>query len=160
VLLLIGEKENQFLMFICCLNYLFLMIVCLVGSNSCDCSGDHDLIIPFLGTQAWIRSLNFSIIDDEGVAPPWPGRWVKSYAYIPLSLSLCVFFFNWGFIPLTPPGIFPKWGSARVPRFEPRPAGSHWEHLPTDLRSVPPLCVCVIRQSVALYLFKRKKMHR
>lgn len=27
-------------------------------------SGDHDLIVPFLGTQAWIRSLNFSIVDD------------------------------------------------------------------------------------------------
>ncbi|KAL6843507.1 hypothetical protein ACP4OV_026569 [Aristida adscensionis] len=27
-------------------------------------SGDHDLMIPFLGTQAWIRSLNFSIVDD------------------------------------------------------------------------------------------------
>ncbi|RWR73918.1 serine carboxypeptidase-like protein 18 isoform X1 [Cinnamomum micranthum f. kanehirae] len=27
-------------------------------------SGDHDLKIPFVGTQAWIRSLNFSIVDD------------------------------------------------------------------------------------------------
>ncbi|CAD6206519.1 unnamed protein product [Miscanthus lutarioriparius] len=27
-------------------------------------SGDHDLMVPFLGTQAWIRSLNFSIVDD------------------------------------------------------------------------------------------------
>ncbi|OEL38429.1 Serine carboxypeptidase-like 18 [Dichanthelium oligosanthes] len=27
-------------------------------------SGDHDLIVPFLGTHAWIRSLNFSIVDD------------------------------------------------------------------------------------------------
>ncbi|CAL9130381.1 unnamed protein product [Musa acuminata var. zebrina] len=27
-------------------------------------SGDHDLTVPFLGTQAWIRSLNFSIVDD------------------------------------------------------------------------------------------------
>ncbi|KAL6843505.1 hypothetical protein ACP4OV_026567 [Aristida adscensionis] len=26
--------------------------------------GDHDLVIPFSGTQAWIRSLNFSIVDD------------------------------------------------------------------------------------------------
>ncbi|XBH54335.1 hypothetical protein VPH35_076662 [Triticum aestivum] len=25
---------------------------------------DHDLAAPFLGTQAWIRSLNFSIVDD------------------------------------------------------------------------------------------------
>ncbi|XP_058069726.1 serine carboxypeptidase-like 17 isoform X2 [Magnolia sinica] len=27
-------------------------------------SGDHDLLVPFLGTQAWIRSLNFSIVDE------------------------------------------------------------------------------------------------
>ncbi|XP_066329994.1 serine carboxypeptidase-like 2 isoform X2 [Miscanthus floridulus] len=27
-------------------------------------SGDHDLMVPFLSTQAWIRSLNFSIVDD------------------------------------------------------------------------------------------------
>ncbi|XP_061945498.1 serine carboxypeptidase-like 17 isoform X3 [Populus nigra] len=27
-------------------------------------SGDHDMVIPFLGTQAWIRSLNYSIVDD------------------------------------------------------------------------------------------------
>ncbi|PIA25698.1 hypothetical protein AQUCO_10900026v1 [Aquilegia coerulea] len=27
-------------------------------------SGDHDMIIPFIGTQAWIRSLNYSISDD------------------------------------------------------------------------------------------------
>ncbi|KAH0927550.1 hypothetical protein HID58_019806 [Brassica napus] len=26
--------------------------------------GDHDMFVPFLGTQAWIRSLNYSIIDD------------------------------------------------------------------------------------------------
>jgi len=27
-------------------------------------SGDHDLVISFSGTQAWIRSYNFSIVDD------------------------------------------------------------------------------------------------
>ncbi|EAY83664.1 hypothetical protein OsI_38889 [Oryza sativa Indica Group] len=27
-------------------------------------SGDHDAMIPFLGTQAWVRSLNFSVVDD------------------------------------------------------------------------------------------------
>ncbi|CAA7026679.1 unnamed protein product [Microthlaspi erraticum] len=27
-------------------------------------SGDHDMMVPFLGTQAWIRSLNYSIIDE------------------------------------------------------------------------------------------------
>ncbi|PNY05810.1 serine carboxypeptidase-like protein [Trifolium pratense] len=26
--------------------------------------GDHDLQVTFLGTQAWIRSLNYSIVDD------------------------------------------------------------------------------------------------
>ncbi|KAJ4762591.1 hypothetical protein LUZ62_072966 [Rhynchospora pubera] len=26
-------------------------------------SGDHDLLVPFLGTQAWVRSLNFSVVD-------------------------------------------------------------------------------------------------
>jgi hypothetical protein len=45
------------------------------------------------------------------------------------------FFLNWGFIPSTPPGIFS--GSARVPGFEPRPIGSHWERLSTDLQLVP-----------------------
>ncbi|XP_022772924.1 serine carboxypeptidase-like 7 [Durio zibethinus] len=27
-------------------------------------SGDHDLLVPFLSTQAWIRSLNYTIVDD------------------------------------------------------------------------------------------------
>ncbi|XP_021284931.1 serine carboxypeptidase-like 7 [Herrania umbratica] len=27
-------------------------------------SGDHDLLVPFLATQAWIRSLNYTIVDD------------------------------------------------------------------------------------------------
>jgi len=27
-------------------------------------SGDHDMAVPFLSTQAWIRSLNYSIVDD------------------------------------------------------------------------------------------------
>uniref|UniRef100_A0A1D1XDH1 Putative serine carboxypeptidase-like 52 n=1 Tax=Anthurium amnicola TaxID=1678845 RepID=A0A1D1XDH1_9ARAE len=33
-------------------------------------SGDHDMTVPFLGTQAWIRSLNHSIVDD------WRSWWV------------------------------------------------------------------------------------
>lgn len=27
-------------------------------------SGDHDPGVPFLGTQRWVRSFNFSIVDD------------------------------------------------------------------------------------------------
>jgi len=27
-------------------------------------SGDHDLVVPFLATQAWIKSLNYSIIHE------------------------------------------------------------------------------------------------
>ncbi|XP_062164322.1 serine carboxypeptidase-like 2 [Alnus glutinosa] len=34
------------------------------GYSSLIYSGDHDMIVPSLGTQAWIRSLNYSIVDD------------------------------------------------------------------------------------------------
>nr|BAB03129.1 serine carboxypeptidase [Arabidopsis thaliana] len=34
------------------------------GYRSLVFSGDHDMLVPFLGTQAWIRSLNYSIVDD------------------------------------------------------------------------------------------------
>ncbi|KAK2391576.1 serine carboxypeptidase [Trifolium repens] len=34
------------------------------GFRSLIYSGDHDMRIPFLATQAWIRSLNYSIVDD------------------------------------------------------------------------------------------------
>ncbi|KAF8087528.1 hypothetical protein N665_0581s0016 [Sinapis alba] len=34
------------------------------GYPSLIFSGDHDMYVPFLGTQAWIRSLNYSVIDD------------------------------------------------------------------------------------------------
>jgi hypothetical protein len=27
-------------------------------------SGDHDAIIPFLGTESWVRSLNYPILDE------------------------------------------------------------------------------------------------
>ncbi|KAL0814965.1 hypothetical protein Bca101_071408 [Brassica carinata] len=33
------------------------------GYRSLILSGDHDMTIPFIGTQEWIRSLNFSIIE-------------------------------------------------------------------------------------------------
>ncbi|XP_054818270.1 serine carboxypeptidase-like 18 isoform X2 [Prosopis cineraria] len=34
------------------------------GYRSLIYSGDHDMMVPFLDTQAWIRSLNYSIVDD------------------------------------------------------------------------------------------------
>ncbi|KAF3446535.1 hypothetical protein FNV43_RR11715 [Rhamnella rubrinervis] len=34
------------------------------GYRSLVYSGDHDMLVPFLSTQAWIRSLNYSIVDD------------------------------------------------------------------------------------------------
>lgn len=34
------------------------------GYRSLIYSGDHDMKVPFLATQAWIRSLNYSIVDD------------------------------------------------------------------------------------------------
>lgn len=34
------------------------------GYRSLIYSGDHDLTVPFLATQAWVRSLNYSIVDD------------------------------------------------------------------------------------------------
>uniref|UniRef100_A0A0E0F808 Carboxypeptidase n=1 Tax=Oryza meridionalis TaxID=40149 RepID=A0A0E0F808_9ORYZ len=38
------------------------------GYRSLIYSGDHDMGIPFIGTQAWIRSLNFSVVDE---LRPW-----------------------------------------------------------------------------------------
>ncbi|XXG64752.1 hypothetical protein AAC387_Pa05g2620 [Persea americana] len=37
-------------------------------------SGDHDLQVPFVGTEAWIRSLNFSIVDE------WRSWYTRAYA--------------------------------------------------------------------------------
>ncbi|KAL0699427.1 hypothetical protein Bca4012_055549 [Brassica carinata] len=34
------------------------------GYRSLIFSGDHDMLVPFLATQAWIRSLNYSITED------------------------------------------------------------------------------------------------
>ncbi|XP_052202522.1 serine carboxypeptidase-like 13 isoform X2 [Diospyros lotus] len=34
------------------------------GYRSLVYSGDHDMLFTYLGTQAWIRSLNYSIVDD------------------------------------------------------------------------------------------------
>ncbi|KAI5391784.1 hypothetical protein KIW84_076551 [Lathyrus oleraceus] len=35
-----------------------------MGIPSLVYSGDHDLVVPFTSTQAWIRDLNYSIVDD------------------------------------------------------------------------------------------------
>ncbi|POO03708.1 Serine carboxypeptidase-like [Trema orientale] len=34
------------------------------GYRSLIYSGDHDMMVPYLETQAWIKSLNYSIVDD------------------------------------------------------------------------------------------------
>ncbi|CAH8337123.1 unnamed protein product [Eruca vesicaria subsp. sativa] len=34
------------------------------GFRSLIYSGDHDMVVPFIATQAWIRFLNYSIVDD------------------------------------------------------------------------------------------------
>ncbi|WCJ35572.1 serine carboxypeptidase-like 17 [Euphorbia peplus] len=34
------------------------------GFRSLVYSGDHDLAVPFIGTEGWIRNLNYSIVDD------------------------------------------------------------------------------------------------
>lgn len=34
------------------------------GYRSLVYNGDHDMIVPFVGTQAWINSLNFSVADE------------------------------------------------------------------------------------------------
>jgi serine carboxypeptidase-like clade 1 len=34
------------------------------GYRSLVYNGDHDMVIPFIGTQAWIKTLNFSVVDE------------------------------------------------------------------------------------------------
>ncbi|KAF2910661.1 hypothetical protein DAI22_11g117600 [Oryza sativa Japonica Group] len=38
--------------------------VTLNGYRALVYSGDHDTVLPFLGTQTWVRSLNYPIVDD------------------------------------------------------------------------------------------------
>uniref|UniRef100_J3N7X9 Uncharacterized protein n=1 Tax=Oryza brachyantha TaxID=4533 RepID=J3N7X9_ORYBR len=38
--------------------------VTLNGYRALVYSGDHDAVVPFLGTQAWVRSLGYPIVDD------------------------------------------------------------------------------------------------
>ncbi|OAO93684.1 hypothetical protein AXX17_AT5G33520 [Arabidopsis thaliana] len=69
------------------------------GYRSLIYSGDHDFEVPYLGTQAWIRSLNYSIIDDWR---PWMVKnqiagYTRTYAnkmtFATIKASLS-FFFN------------------------------------------------------------------
>ncbi|GLJ08391.1 hypothetical protein SUGI_0087880 [Cryptomeria japonica] len=34
------------------------------GYSALIYSGDHDMVVPFIGTQTWIRSLGYTIVDD------------------------------------------------------------------------------------------------
>ena len=34
------------------------------GYRSLIYSGDHDMTVPFISTQAWIRSLGFAVVDE------------------------------------------------------------------------------------------------
>jgi serine carboxypeptidase-like clade 1 len=34
------------------------------GYRSLIYSGDHDMTVPFIGTQAWIRALGFLVVDE------------------------------------------------------------------------------------------------
>ncbi|CAL9240516.1 unnamed protein product [Arabidopsis halleri] len=70
------------------------------GYRSLIYSGDHDFEVPFIGTQAWIRSLNYSVIDDWR---PWMikdqiGGYTRTYAnkmtFATIKASLLLFFFS------------------------------------------------------------------
>jgi len=54
-------------------------------------SGDHDMVVPFQSTQAWIKYMNYSIIDDWR---PWTidGQ-VAGYDY--LNFTSLDFHSNW-----------------------------------------------------------------
>ncbi|URE41162.1 serine carboxypeptidase-like [Musa troglodytarum] len=60
-------------------------------------SGDHDMTVPFLGTQAWIRSLNFSIVDDwrpwsvEGQVTGFTRTYSNNLTFATVKVSACVF---------------------------------------------------------------------
>lgn len=51
------HKFNYKLVFSLVVCKVFSGMVCLVNS------GDHDMLTPYIGTQDWIRSLNYSIIN-------------------------------------------------------------------------------------------------
>ena len=54
-------------------------------------SGDHDMYVPSLGTQAWIRSLNYSVIDDWR---PWMiGDQIAGYITFFLFILLLIYFY-------------------------------------------------------------------
>ncbi|KAL2341085.1 hypothetical protein Fmac_009025 [Flemingia macrophylla] len=45
-------------------NYEYHVNLSRKGYRSLIYSGDHDMLVPFLAIEAWIRSLNYSIVDD------------------------------------------------------------------------------------------------
>lgn len=52
------------------------------------CSGDHDMCVPFTGSQAWTRSLGYKIVDEWR---PWESNGQIAgylyYTYTPLHLN-------------------------------------------------------------------------
>ena len=56
-----GRPHQVFfnLLFRLLINFFFILAWCFWWS-----SGDHDLLVPFLATQDWMRSLNYSIVED------------------------------------------------------------------------------------------------
>ncbi|KAK6938561.1 Peptidase S10, serine carboxypeptidase [Dillenia turbinata] len=45
-------------------SYMYHVNLSTKGYRSLIYSGDHDMIVPFFATHAWIKSLNYSIVDD------------------------------------------------------------------------------------------------
>lgn len=44
--------------------YFTQILIRVFSFNTCPCSGDHDMVIPYIGTLNWIRLLNLTIDDD------------------------------------------------------------------------------------------------
>lgn len=53
-------------------------------------SGDHDFVVPFLSTQAWIRALNYSIIDEwrQWIVEDQVAGWVFCHCLLILYMSI------------------------------------------------------------------------
>ncbi|GJN37084.1 hypothetical protein PR202_gb26006 [Eleusine coracana subsp. coracana] len=70
-----------------------IIFVCVVYC----CSGDHDLCIPFPGTEAWVKSMSYQVVDRWR---PWyfnqqvAGYDEKTYKSKSLMPNICVFYTN------------------------------------------------------------------